>query len=763
MAETRYFGIRHHGPGCAGSLLRALQQWRPQLVLIEGPSDAEVAEILPLAADAGMKPPVAFYVYRPDQPGRHSHYPFAEFSPEWVALRHCAGSAVPVRFIDLPMCHQLADPPEPKAEAEPVLPPAEEPEGAEAAQAVEDEEEDAPRGDGIAALARIAGYDDAERWWSQLIEHRVSDEAVFEAIAEGMRGLREQEGPLPKREALREAWMRQKLREAQKDAARDGIERIAVICGAWHVPALEKLPPAKHDADLLKGLPKAKIAAGWTPWTHGRLAQASGYGAGVTAPGWYLHLWRHRDKDPRALTIRWLVRFARRLRREDLEASGAHVIEAVRLAEALAAMRARHLPDLVDLDESLEAVFGGGAGAKLGIARRGLWIDEKLGEIPEHAPLTALARDLAQQQKSLRLPPEPEEKLLTLDLRKDLDRGRSVLLHRLTALGIAWGHLAEARGRGTFKEAWNLAWQPEFTVRLVESAALGTTVEQAAQSHLVARCAPAAGLDLAQLAGVVETALRCEMAQAVQAALRAVDAAGAASQDVPLMLRALPPLAAVARYGDVRGTDAEQVAAAARTLATRACAGLVQAASQLDEDASRALLKDIDAARSAIDLLREEALSQLWLEALARTLDGGAVYALLSGALCRFLYEAKRLDGAAAAQRLALAGSAGADLENAAAWIEGFVGGSGLALLHDAHLLPAIDGWVRQLDGENFQRVLPLLRRAFSGFAAAERRQIGERLRQGAGGTTAAVATDYDPARTALVLPMLKLLLETAP
>ena len=37
------------------------------------------------------------------------------------------------------------------------------------------------------------------------------------------------------REAQREAYMRTVLRKA----IREGFERIAVVCGAWHVPALE--------------------------------------------------------------------------------------------------------------------------------------------------------------------------------------------------------------------------------------------------------------------------------------------------------------------------------------------------------------------------------------------------------------------------------------------------------------------------------------------------------------------------------------------
>jgi hypothetical protein len=54
-------------------------------VLVEGPPDADA--LLPLAADAATRPPVALLLYVPDEPRRAVYYPFAEFSPEWVAVR----------------------------------------------------------------------------------------------------------------------------------------------------------------------------------------------------------------------------------------------------------------------------------------------------------------------------------------------------------------------------------------------------------------------------------------------------------------------------------------------------------------------------------------------------------------------------------------------------------------------------------------------------------------------------------------------------
>ena len=100
-------------------------------------------------------------------------------------------------------------------------------------------------------------------------------------------------------EARREAYMRQMLRAALKG----GHERVAVVCGAWHAPALAgRCPPRPPTRAILTGLPKAQGALTWVPWTHARLASATGYGAGITSPGWYHHLWTAPDQpvDPLA-------------------------------------------------------------------------------------------------------------------------------------------------------------------------------------------------------------------------------------------------------------------------------------------------------------------------------------------------------------------------------------------------------------------------------------------------------------------------------
>src|SRR5207249_2925800 len=129
-----------------------------------------------------------------------------------------------------------------------------------------------------------------------------------------------------------------------------------------------------------------KVEATWVPWTYGRLAFESGYGAGVESPGWYHHLWRW----PESVSVRWMARVAGLLREQDLDASSASVIEAVRLAEALAALRDRPLPGLPELNEATQTVLCFGSDIPMRLIRDRLIVGERLGRVPEEAPVVPL-------------------------------------------------------------------------------------------------------------------------------------------------------------------------------------------------------------------------------------------------------------------------------------------------------------------------------------------------------------------------------------
>lgn len=793
--EPLLLGIRHHGPGSARAVRAALEQFKPDVVLVEGPPEADA--ILPLAADEGMRPPVALLGHavdavsspsgRQDGPSRAAFWPFAEFSPEWVAIRHAVDRGVPARFIDLPAAHTFALK---EAEAR-----AEEEAGAGEEEKKEGSTEDGKDGpadirvDPIGVLAGAAGYDDAERWWEDAVELASSSGgrpgagpdadgspvagrgadalAPFAALAEAMGALREEFGHGGHRnDPVREAHMRLRIRDAQKE-----FGRVAVVCGAWHVPALAEKTPVTADRRMLKGLPRTRVEVTWVPWTHRRLGRESGYGAGIASPGWYHHLFSSPDRP----VARWMTKVAGLLREEDHPVSSAHVIEAVRLAESLAVMRGRPLAGLTEAADAVRAVMCEGSDVPLALVHDRLVVGTELGEVPDSAPAVPLQRDLTRAQRSLRLKPEALEREVELDLRRDTDAARSRLLHRLRLLGIDWGEPVKGRGStGTFRETWRLRWEPESAVRVAEAGVWGVTVVSAASARAEDCAVNAPGL--ADVTALAEKCLLADVPDALPAVMKVLADRAALDADVGHLAQALPALVRSVRYGDVRGTDSAALREVAEGLAVRVCVGLPPACPGLDADGARQMRAHLDAAHQAMALLDSEDTAERWtgtLSRLAREQTVGTtpgVPGLLRGRAARLLLDDGTMDTGEAARLMALALSPGTAPGEAAAWVEGFLAGGGMLLVHDDRLLALVDAWLTGVSTEAFTDVLPLLRRTFSEFESGVRRTVGELVRRGdaPAGTGAGQGGDtvpdgfapvLDSARGDIVLPTLRLLL----
>ncbi|MBE2318306.1 hypothetical protein DVA67_020155 [Solirubrobacter sp. CPCC 204708] len=684
------FGIRHHGPGSARTLERALAQLQPDTILIEGPPDAD--SLLALAAHEEMAPPVALLAYAPDEPGRAAFWPFARFSPEWRAILYAHEHDIPVRFCDLPAANSLVQKRGRRGKV---------------------------REDPLGALAEVAGHGDAERWWEDVVESAREGLGAFEAVTEAMEALREAFPDDDPREEQREAYMRQQIRKANKEAS-----NVAVVCGAWHAPALVEPGPAAPDARTLKGMAKIKVATTWVPWTYGLLARESGYGAGVDSPAWYDQLFDSAEEP----VARWLARAARLLREEGLDASAAQVVDATRLAAALAGIRDRPLAGLDELLDATRAVLCFGSELPLKIVRAQLVVGERLGEVPEETPMVPLQQDVTKLQRRLRLKPAPEPKEITLDLRREIDRERSRLLHRLNVLEVRWGEPTETRGQGTFKEAFRLEWHPQLALDLIHAGRWGTTVHAAAAAR--AKAMAKEQDSIAKLAVLADAVLLADLPDALEAVLGALADLAALDRDTADLMAAVPPLAQILRYGDVRGSDTSAVAGVLRGIVLRTAVGLPGAGVGADEEAGAKLAELVDGVNSALALLQDEALTRAWREALRRVADGDRLPGTLAGRATRLLHDAGELGSPEVAGAMSRALSPGEEPERGASWIEGFIGTSGLVLVHDPELLQILDEWMDRVEPEAFTTVLPLLRRAFSVLPAGERRRLGERLRK---------------------------------
>ena len=582
--------------------------------------------------------------------------------------------------------------------------------------------------DPLAYAAKLSGYNDSERWWEVMFEKEENPEDIFPAIIELMSALREKIHNPPPRELMREAHMRKAIRQAQKE----GFERIAVICGAWHAPVLQNLDQFKSSADnaVLRGIKKITTKATWVPWSYDRLSNQSGYRAGVISPAYYQLLFGNRKE----VVIRWMSKVARLFRKKDLNASSAHVIESIRLAETLAAMRNLTVPGIDEMYEAAVSIFCEGYASKMEIINKKLIVGDQIGKVPPEIPMIPLQQDLEKTIKSARLTKEKnslEAIDKKLDLRTPSNLTASHLLHRLNLLGIKWGKQKKTSrfNTGNFSEIWKLKWKPDFAINIIEAGMWGNTVYSAASRFVLHEAVEVETLPA--LTEIVESALNADLKDIIGELIYYLQDLSALTKDVQHLMDALPSLVNAVRYGSTRKLDVASLEEVIDKMIPRICISLPNASISMDEEASHELFEKLLLVNQAINILNQKSYNDLWFKTLDQISNLNKVNGILRGSCTRILFDKEINNLNETARRMRYALSQGNDSMDAALWLEGFLFGSGLLLIHNPVLWKALDDWITELPIEVFQSLLPLLRRTFSEFSHPERQKMMDLVKKG--------------------------------
>ncbi len=690
--SIRIYGIRHHGPGSARRLMEAFHLWKPDCVLIECPSDGQ--EALDLIGDVGLVPPLAMLIYSPNQPELAAHLPFARFSPEWLAARYATTHHLPAIAMDLPWGIQTK---------------------------VENAHSSRGQNDPFGLVAQTMGYSDTERWWEYYFEQVHGDEDLFPAIGQLMSDIRKeidhhQDAAL----LLREAWMRRAIREYKHR----GFQRIAVVCGAYHVPELDvKRFDEATDQRLLENHHPLAMASTWVPWTYHHLATRSGYGAGVLSPAWYDLLYEHQKKT----SIHWMSRTAQLLRSKDLSVPPASVPAAVEMAEALATLRGMHQPGFHELEEAALATLAYGDDQWLEIIREKNLIGDRMGKVPDTIPRTPLQEDFHAAVRSARLKrafETPDKVALDLDLRKGSNHVASILLHRLQLLDLPWGTWKSQsdRVKGSFRERWTLHWKKQFGMRLLEAGLWGLTIPEAVHAYILHRAN-----ETSQMSLISRWLRECLLADLP---LTSTDLSHilmdrvAESQDIEDLMKTLTPLVYIHLYGtDDRSSD-QTVPILLDRLIIRICVGLPGAFVGLSDEQAFELPGRIKQLLMDIRLLDRKEDEGVIIQTLEQVAIAPGIHPFVQGALTRFLVEEGNLSRHHFVRRLAEYLQNQSDLAQAASWCSGLMTGAEALLLHQPDLWESLNVWVNAIPEEDFSNILPLLRRTFSGYSPGAKRQI---------------------------------------
>ncbi|MEU0450290.1 vWA domain-containing protein [Streptomyces tendae] len=787
-------GVRHHAPSLAAAVPLLLDRAAPDVLLVELP--AEMQEWLPWLGHEETRAPVALAAASREEGAGTAFYPFADFSPELAAVRWAARRGVPVLACDLPLADRTwregRRPGAPTAPATPATP---------TARTGSDATEPDRSRLSTALRARLTGRP-GEDLWDRLVEAAApgsGPEALRRAALLTGWALREEavaSGGVPALDLRREAWMRSRLAAATADGA-----RAALVVGAFHAPALVSPATAAETerdgcgdftgpADDPVGMPadRPDWVTSLIPYTYALLDERSGYPAGIRDPEWQ-HLVVRAAGDPGALAealTHTAVRVCAALRGLGHPSGPADAREIVRLASDLARLRGLPAAGRGELVEAVQTVLAQGEpygrGRAVARAMEQVLVGTRGGRPAPGAPRCGLAPAVEAELAALGLPgPRPAgapapgkgggarggsatgttasaatatSRDLRLDpLRSDLDRGRDLLLRRLTVCGVPYAEARGVVGAGgaeTLTTRWEVRWTPATEAMLSAVGVHGVTPAQAAEGVLRERWRTErdeGGPTAAQTLDGLRQAAECGLPDLADARLAETADVLPGAATLPELLTGLGLLDRL-RAGHVPGLDADEE----RAVRATAAAELLTAAA----------VRQVDGLSGTEDPADAHAL--LELAHRAHVLGG----IRLTDALARLAQEGSPLMRGAAGAVRALLGheDPGVLGERVASWVDaardpasrsaltarltGLLTAAGPLLESAAPALEPLLDRVSELADREFLDRLPALRGGFDTLSPAARDRLLSVVEERLGTDRTADTGGVDPVALAL-------------
>jgi uncharacterized protein DUF5682 len=725
------FPVRHHSPRASAVLRGFLDAVQPQVVLVEGPVDA--TPLVEVLVDRETEPPVAILGFRTDGTPGSSLWPFASYSPEYVAIQWAQAHGRTVSFIDIPTGTSLAS--------------ADNRDNDIGGDDDHDEVDD-PGADENAATAEPTpginelcaertGFRSFEEFWEASFEAPQHDAESFRTALVAYADLAriEDRGTFHR---ARDAFMSREIDEVIASGVPS--DKIAVVLGAAHAAAL-----ATGDVDrALEATLPVPVPTSVTliPYSFPRLARQLGYGAGNRAPQFYQ---RAHDAgcDYHRATLEALITFTEHLRLRGFAASLADTIEAYRLAVLLADIRGKAGPGLDEVREAAVATMCRGDAKHIDSFLWSTVVGRHVGRVASRIGRNALQEEFWREIRERRLPATDAPESFALHLNNDVEVGTSMFLHRLRIAGIAYATYQGTRGAaagasrqeqapGGFaalsraREMWEAQWTPATDVGLVERIVYGNSLQDVATRKLDERLQSAS--TAGEAAEVLVESVIAACPQTLSSALQACDTFAAVDDDMPSLARACRALSGLAAYGTSRS----------RFAGDSAIPGLCQ------KTFSRAMLRVRDACtgndeavepvREALRTLHDVALSQplvdkqAWIAVARDLVQSYQVNPMASGLACGLLYLAQAIDEKEISQVVGQRLSNSLEPEKAASFLTGFLDVNALVIVKNRPVVEALDTFLQTIEAERFRNVLPTLRRAFAVLGSTERRYLLENV-----------------------------------
>ncbi|MBB6021849.1 hypothetical protein HNR77_002944 [Paenibacillus sp. JGP012] len=488
--RTLYFPIRHHSPACAHHLLRVIEDYKPEMILIEGPESGN--SLISVLTEEATVPPVSLYYTYEDEHGREAcYYPMLRYSPEYVALKEAKRRDIPASFMDLDYRHvsRRTDSPANPAQTE--------------QQNVSFQDETLlASSDFINRLCEKTNCRSFDELWEKVFEIGGLEKSTC-AFAQDVftyctlsRMCYTPERLIASGDLLREAHMRKRIREAGEKH-----ERVLVITGGFHTYGLlnedgYKAVQVEQEVHVKEHTEEIQQQMYPMVYTFAEADRLNGYASGMPYVFFYDQIWgellRSSGSAYRLTTLNVLSRLMRRLREHEEHVSTSDAIEAYSMIQGLAQLRGKQEGGVYELMDAALSSFVKG---ELTLATdkplqelQLLLTGDGIGSVAPNAFHIPIVEDFktrctefklqirttGQHKKVLDLYAKPEHRLLS-----QLFQCIAYLVPEFAKRQAGPDWIAQ-RDMNLVRETWEYMYSSRIEARLIENSLYGGTLASAA-------------------------------------------------------------------------------------------------------------------------------------------------------------------------------------------------------------------------------------------------------------------------------------------
>ncbi|MCR5816352.1 MAG: DUF5682 family protein [Ruminococcus sp.] len=491
-APLLLFPVRHHSPACSYQLIRTVKAYKPDIILIEGPENAN--DLIPVLTDERTRLPAAIYYYYKDKKKHitdegedyRCYYPFLKSSPEYNAMLCAKNEGIPARFIDLPYSEILINTKQNKGLLK----------GDKHSYA---DDSRITRGQFYKALCAKTGIRSFEEFWEKYFEI----EGVYKTPQEFVKAmhthcaLARQSTPYDEMKAdatlIREQHMAYNIKDAMSR-----YDKVLVVTGGFHSRGLyDLLTGGEIKPVKLHSVPKDCTGCFPAAYSYEAADALHGYSSGMSFPFFYDSVFERLTEQAEpsgaysAQVLDMLAICAKKCKEKELPVAISDVTAAHTLTGGLAALRNIPEAGIYELFDGVTSCMIKGektlsTAMPIDILKK-LATGDGVGHIGDTAHTPPLIADFEKFCESYRLKANSavaQESDVSL-FKNERSLSVSRFFHRMAYLGTGFcerlkgADLHAGKDKSRVREVWRYRRSPGVDSSLIDHTADGFTIEEA--------------------------------------------------------------------------------------------------------------------------------------------------------------------------------------------------------------------------------------------------------------------------------------------